>query len=119
MPGTGLVPGLPAPMIIDRSLADVARVLEPSPWPGALPTSGCARRRSKWASPLGGMVAEELFFGESSTGPGGDLTIATRLAAQIPRAFRPTSGRAQAGISPSPDAGAQRPGSGPGPTLRE
>ncbi|HEY3239726.1 MAG TPA: AAA family ATPase [Acidimicrobiia bacterium] len=36
---------------------------------------------------LGGMVAEELFFGESSTGPGGDLATATRLAAQMVGAF--------------------------------
>jgi ATP-dependent Zn protease len=32
---------------------------------------------------LGGMVAEELFFGESGTGPGGDLAAATRVAAEM------------------------------------
>ncbi len=32
---------------------------------------------------LGGMVAEELFFGESGTGPGGDLAAATRGAAEM------------------------------------
>ena len=32
---------------------------------------------------MGGMVAEELFFGEASTGPSGDLAGATRLAAQM------------------------------------
>jgi ATP-dependent Zn protease len=32
---------------------------------------------------MGGMVAEEIFFGEASTGPSGDLTYATRLAAQM------------------------------------
>jgi ATP-dependent Zn protease len=32
---------------------------------------------------LGGMVAEELFFGESGTGPGGDLVAATRLAVEV------------------------------------
>jgi hypothetical protein len=72
MPGSALVSGLPAPMIIDRSLADVARVRE---------ATGSPARRS--------------------------------------RAFRPPSARAQVGISPSPDAGAERLGNGPGPTLRE
>jgi cell division protease FtsH len=32
---------------------------------------------------MGGLVAEELFFGEASTGPSGDLAGATRLAAQM------------------------------------
>lgn len=32
---------------------------------------------------LGGMVAEELFFGESGTGPGGDLVAATRVAVEL------------------------------------
>jgi len=32
---------------------------------------------------MGGMVAEEIFFGEASTGPSGDLSYATRLAAQM------------------------------------
>ena len=32
---------------------------------------------------LGGMAAEELFFGESGTGPSSDLTAATTLAAQM------------------------------------
>jgi cell division protease FtsH len=32
---------------------------------------------------MGGLVAEELFFGRTSTGPVGDLTAATRLAAQM------------------------------------
>ncbi|MDP9389669.1 MAG: AAA family ATPase [Actinomycetota bacterium] len=32
---------------------------------------------------FGGMVAEELFFGESGTGPSGDLDAATRAAAQM------------------------------------
>ena len=32
---------------------------------------------------MGGMVAEEIFFGEASTGPAGDLAGATRLAAQM------------------------------------
>jgi ATP-dependent Zn protease len=32
---------------------------------------------------LGGMVAEELFFGESGTGPGGDLVSATRVAVEL------------------------------------
>jgi cell division protease FtsH len=32
---------------------------------------------------FGGMSAEELFFGESGTGPSGDLVMATRLAAQM------------------------------------
>ncbi len=32
---------------------------------------------------LGGMVSEELFFGESGTGPGGDLVAATRLAVEL------------------------------------
>ena len=32
---------------------------------------------------MGGMVAEEIFFGEASTGPSGDLAGATRLAAQM------------------------------------
>jgi ATP-dependent Zn protease len=32
---------------------------------------------------FGGMTAEELFFGESGTGPGGDLAAATKLAAQM------------------------------------
>jgi cell division protease FtsH len=32
---------------------------------------------------MGGMVAEELWFGESSTGPSGDLLSATRVAAEL------------------------------------
>jgi len=32
---------------------------------------------------LGGMVAEELFFGESGTGPAGDLTAATTAAVEM------------------------------------
>ncbi|MDQ3940095.1 MAG: AAA family ATPase [Actinomycetota bacterium] len=32
---------------------------------------------------LGGMAAEEIFFGESGTGPSSDLTAATTLAAQM------------------------------------
>ncbi len=32
---------------------------------------------------MGGMVAEELWFGESGTGPSGDLLAATRIAAEI------------------------------------
>ncbi|MDX1690537.1 MAG: AAA family ATPase [Acidimicrobiia bacterium] len=32
---------------------------------------------------LGGMVAEELFFGESGTGPGGDLVAATNVAVEM------------------------------------
>jgi ATP-dependent Zn protease len=33
------------------------------------------------------MTAEELFFGESGTGPGSDLAAATRIAAQMVGAF--------------------------------
>jgi ATP-dependent Zn protease len=36
---------------------------------------------------FGGMSAEELFFGESGTGPGSDLAHATRIAAQMVGAF--------------------------------
>ncbi len=36
---------------------------------------------------FGGMTAEELFFGESGTGPGGDLAAATRVAAQMVGSF--------------------------------
>ena len=32
---------------------------------------------------MGGLVAEETFFGEASTGPSGDLAAATKLAAQM------------------------------------
>jgi cell division protease FtsH len=32
---------------------------------------------------FGGMAAEELFFGESTTGPGGDLAAATAIAAEM------------------------------------
>jgi ATP-dependent Zn protease len=32
---------------------------------------------------LGGMVAEELFFGESGTGPAGDLAAATGIAVEL------------------------------------
>ncbi len=32
---------------------------------------------------MGGQVAEELFFGDVSTGPGGDLLTATSVAAQM------------------------------------
>jgi ATP-dependent Zn protease len=36
---------------------------------------------------FGGMTAEELFFGESGTGPGGDLATATKIAAQMVGAY--------------------------------
>jgi cell division protease FtsH len=36
---------------------------------------------------FGGMTAEELFFGESGTGPAGDLSAATRTAALMVGAF--------------------------------
>lgn len=36
---------------------------------------------------FGGMTAEELFFGESGTGPGGDLQAATTIAAQMVGSF--------------------------------
>jgi ATP-dependent Zn protease len=36
---------------------------------------------------FGGMTAEELFFGESGTGPGGDLAAATKVAAQMVGSF--------------------------------
>jgi ATP-dependent Zn protease len=36
---------------------------------------------------FGGMSAEELFFGESGTGPSGDLVHATRVAAQMVGSF--------------------------------
>ena len=32
---------------------------------------------------LGGMVAEEIYFGESGTGPGGDLVSATNVAVEM------------------------------------
>jgi cell division protease FtsH len=45
------------------------------------------RRRSETLAliqiALGGMVAEEMFFGESGTGPAGDLATATTLAAEL------------------------------------
>ena len=37
---------------------------------------------------MGGQVAEELFFGDVSTGPGGDLLYATNVAAQMVGAAR-------------------------------
>jgi ATP-dependent Zn protease len=36
---------------------------------------------------FGGMTAEELFFGESGTGPSGDLSVATKVAAQMVGSF--------------------------------
>jgi cell division protease FtsH len=36
---------------------------------------------------MGGLVAEEIFFGEAGTGPSGDLAGATRLAAQMVGAY--------------------------------
>jgi cell division protease FtsH len=36
---------------------------------------------------MGGMVAEEVFFGEAGTGPSGDLAAATQLAAQMVGSF--------------------------------
>ena len=36
---------------------------------------------------FGGMTAEELFFGEAGTGPGGDLASATKIAAQMVGSF--------------------------------
>jgi ATP-dependent Zn protease len=36
---------------------------------------------------MGGMTAEELFFGESGTGPSSDLSHATRIAAQMVGSF--------------------------------
>lgn len=36
---------------------------------------------------MGGMVAEELFFGESTSGPGGDLMAATQMAVEMYGAY--------------------------------
>ncbi|MCP3976960.1 MAG: AAA family ATPase [bacterium] len=55
---------------------------------------------------FGGMVAEEIFFGESGTGPAGDLAAATKLAVDMvgsyglgdsPVSFRAANGGAFAG----------------------
>ena len=43
--------------------------------------------RALMAIAFGGLVAEELFFGQASTGPAGDLAYATTLAAQMVGSF--------------------------------
>ena len=60
--------------------------------PVLLPEGGSRPVRFVWAGDvaqalvriaMGGMAAEELFFGEAGTGPAGDLQVATTLAAQM------------------------------------
>jgi ATP-dependent Zn protease len=46
-------------------------------------TRTAAELRSLMEISFGGMVAEELCFGQSGTGPAGDLAAATRVAAQM------------------------------------
>jgi ATP-dependent Zn protease len=46
-------------------------------------TRSRAELRSLIQVAMGGQVAEELFFGDVSTGPGGDLVYATNVAAQM------------------------------------
>jgi ATP-dependent Zn protease len=50
-------------------------------------TQTAAELRSLMEISMGGLVAEELFFGQASTGPAGDLAYATRLAAQMVGSF--------------------------------
>jgi cell division protease FtsH len=50
-------------------------------------TRTAAELRSLMEISFGGMVAEELSFGQSGTGPAGDLAAATKLAAQMVGAY--------------------------------
>ncbi|MFZ4515009.1 MAG: AAA family ATPase [Acidimicrobiia bacterium] len=74
----------------DRKL-EVLSIIKRSQSLGLLAHSDLEERFTKSRSELlsgiqiafGGMVAEELFFGESGTGPSGDLSAATRTAAMM------------------------------------
>jgi ATP-dependent Zn protease len=50
-------------------------------------TQTAAELRSLMEVSMGGLVAEELFFGQASTGPAGDLAYSTRLAAMMVGSF--------------------------------
>ena len=65
------------------SRAEIDLPASTSPYADEVYTRSASDLRSLVEIAMGGLVAEELFFGQTTTGPASDLAAATRLAVQM------------------------------------